>query len=129
MQWRVLLVLLALVCAQALGFMHRVAHEGHVGGSAHGEALHGAHQAGVDVQVGAGDSSSAEGWLQALFALHENETDCRLYDGVGPQALACPAVTPVDAIAPTASYLSLLSGDFVARWAALFDARGPPLSR
>lgn len=100
------LLLLALAGAQALALMHAVLH---AQPAAHGPA--------------------AAAPLQDLFALHDDETDCRLYDGVSAQPFACPPPAALPQAAPSLLVLRVLQGDFVARRAALFEARGPPLSR
>ncbi|MEJ7929707.1 hypothetical protein WG922_06955 [Ramlibacter sp. AN1015] len=146
------LVLVALVCAQALGFMHRVAHapaafgavlhtapgtssgrhvshESHLARAAHGGAdQHARHTRQNDPQAHAGEPRhlGAPNWLALLFSLHEGEGDCRLYDSAGPQVLACAVPLVVPILSAPLAYLRLLAFGFVARWAALFDARGPP---
>lgn len=115
--WCVVLVLLALVCAQALGLMHRHAH----GPSA--PAGHAAHLSQASPHEG------GAGWLHEIFAVHDDETDCRLYDALSPQVFAVQAVATLPVITPPKGCLRLRQGDFVARWAALYDARGPPATR
>lgn len=104
------LLALALVAAQALGFAHRVAH-GHGQGQGHG--------LGTATAVSSGD----------LFAGHEGQPACLLYDQLSGTAIT-PAVpvlcTPV---IPPAFYLAVAQGEALARFAALFDARGPPSLR
>jgi hypothetical protein len=142
----VVLVLAALVCAQALGFMHQASHARH-GGGPHDAPLHAVshvHDHGAAADDGEphdGETSHrhdashahadahAVGWLQSLFGGHGDASECRLYDGIGLQLFACPAALPVSVIAAGSLYLRLLESDFVARRSALFDARGPPLSR
>lgn len=102
----VLLLLLALAGAQALAFMHSVLH-----------AQHGAH------------APAAEGALEALFDLHDDETDCRLYDGASAQPFAAPPPAWLPQLALPQAVLRRLQGEFFARHAALFDARGPPAPR
>ncbi len=67
--------------------------------------------------------------LQLLFADHQTESDCLVYD----QLNHCDAAPGVAVVALPLSIpaflLSLLSGLAVARWHALFQARGPPLPR
>lgn len=118
------LLMLALVGAQALGFMHAVLHTQHGSGDAHA-AVHAAHAPAA----GAEAAHHHAGWLQDLFALHDDQTDCRIYDGMGAQPFACTAAVALPQVAPSQAFLQLLLGDFVARWAALFDARGPPSPR
>jgi hypothetical protein len=113
-------VLAAVVLAQLLGFMHRVVHAGTTAGV---EAA--AVAAQPDEQP---SGTSAEAWLGDLFP-HEDESSCRIFDGAGLQALVSfdlPVLLPIVATMPE---LRLRAGEFVARWVALFDARGPPFSR
>ena len=109
------LVLLALVSVQALGLVHRIVHS--EPGAAFPEASH-SH---------AGDSDHADTrWASGLFGGHEDESGCLLYDQLShggclpvPAALAMPVIPPV-------FLLQWFQGEVLARWAALFDARGPP---
>lgn len=111
---RVLLVglVVALLAMQTLGFMHRVAHGPQAGLSSHQQAV-------------PQDDGHGHG-VARLFAGHDDDSSCRVYDQLshsdligGACAVALPAVPP--------SFLILLSlGEAAARWAALFDARGPP---
>jgi hypothetical protein len=67
-------------------------------------------------------------WLSALFD-HHTDADCRLYDqlshGSAPLCVP-PVILPVVLPAATFAYLE---GEVLARWVALFDARGPPSTR
>jgi hypothetical protein len=110
------LLLAAVVLAQALGLMHRVVHlpnapaqldqrSGHGHGHAH------AHEAG---------------WVASLFAGHADDSSCRLFDPLNHEAAPSVPVVALPAVAAL-FFLDAFQGDFVARWAALFDARGPPL--
>ena len=114
----VLVLLAAFVLAQALGWMHR--------------ALHG--DTGPDRPVAAAVHAlddapgAAEGFLEALFGSHADASDCRLFDAVAQPGCA-PSPLELAAVALPAAMLLASHGDFVARWSALFDARGPPPSR
>ena len=121
--WAVLLLLVALVFAQSMGFVHRVVHAGEGAGQ---DLVAADHRHHAD---GASHLHDDESWTQVLFGLHEDGADCRLYDGLGSQALACQAAFAAAVIAPSTAFLRSLAGDFVARWVTLFDARGPPPSR
>ena len=119
---RVLLAWLAfaLVMAQALGLVHNVVHGPHaeiLAAAAHDhEEEHEAHRHG-----------HAHGALALLFAGHD-EGACLLLDGLVNDAapLAGAVVLP---LAAPAALLAVLQGGFLARWSALFDARGPPAIR
>ena len=105
-------VVFCFVCAQALGFMHGIVHGVHAGDPA-------AHSA----------AQAAEGGVPSLFASHADAEDCRLFDALGQQLHTPPLLDLALGHLPSLSFERLLEGAFIARWAALFDARGPPLSR
>lgn len=111
----VVALLLMLVLSQALGWIHRTLHDPATAASLHG------------VQVTSGHAAHASA-LHDLFGSHSEPTDCRLFDLLGQPGCASPPVLVLPVLLP-ASYLALTHADFVARWAALFDARGPPTSR
>ena len=107
---------LALLLSQFLGQLHAVKH----GGPA---VTHSA--AGVQV---ADKTQRGDGFLAHLFSSHSSSADCRLYDQLtdghsmpAVVLLALPVVLPSLAV-------GIFQGEALARWAALFDARGPPLT-
>jgi hypothetical protein len=107
---------LVLVLAPLLGLMH---------GLTHGPM--GVHHAGPAPVVQA--DGHVRGWLADLFSAHANDSDCRVYDQLscGDAVPALPlAVLP---LALTAFVFLFLQGEALARRAALFEARGPPLTR
>lgn len=120
-QWLAAIVLLSVLCAHALGFMHGIAHAFHADtaqSAPSGFALQDAHGA---------DAAPESGWLQALFASHDDAGDCRLFDAQGQQhgpVLCLPALS--HAQVPCTNLQQRLAGACVARWATLFDARAPP---
>jgi hypothetical protein len=67
-------------------------------------------------------------WSAALFTGHGSDSDCRLLDALTTPG-ATAAATPALPLLLSSFFLACFQGDFVARWAALFDARGPPVSR
>ena len=103
------LVVLVLLAAQAIGLMHRIVHAPHV--------AHPAYAAQQQLQDG--------GWVAGLFAGHADDSTCRLFDPLGHDA---PPVAPVVVLPMVLSsfFLDHFQGEFLVRWAALFDARGPP---
>lgn len=108
------LLALALVLAQTLGLLHRVAHEG-----APGAAL----------AAAAAQADPVHGWLTSLFGGHDEQTpECRLFDGLGHGAFADLPVLALPVL-PLAQLVARTHADFIARWVTLFDARGPPSSR
>ena len=121
------LLAVTLVAAQLLGMMHRVVHVPHAGvpaeaSQAHeGHGGHDGHEAG---HLHAGPGAEASNALLALFSGHD-ESSCRLYDALGVDAAPVP-VLALSLPAPVFVRLHFLLGEFLARRAALFEARGPP---
>ncbi|MES2956098.1 MAG: hypothetical protein V4711_11640 [Pseudomonadota bacterium] len=122
MAWRAVwgYLALALLLAPMLGLMHGVVHG--AGGSLHAAQAH-VHAAGDH------DHADGQGWLADLFSVHADDSDCRVYDqlchsdGVSaPPAVVLPVVL-------SSFVFHFLEGEVLARRAALFEARGPPLTR
>jgi hypothetical protein len=117
-----LLLSAVLVMTQTLGVVHGMTH-GQSGSALH---LHDHDHHHADVPDEAGDASLH--FFSALFSLHEEASDCRLYDQAshdGGLAAVMPLVLP---FVPPPFAVAIFQGDALARWAALFDARGPPLT-
>ncbi|TFZ00150.1 hypothetical protein [Ramlibacter humi] len=110
---RALIVLLlpVLLLAQLIGLLH---------GIAHAPLAH-----PVSVAAPAAESKPP---LAGLFQAHDDGT-CRLFDQLshGDAAPCVPVVLP--ALLPPTVVVRALHGLALARWAALFDARGPPALR
>ncbi|MDP2066306.1 MAG: hypothetical protein Q8K38_10085 [Burkholderiaceae bacterium] len=132
------LLVIALLTAQSFALLHGVVHGGHgslpvhaTHAGDHHPADHSAGDAGQGHAVGALHESEvlADAVIERLFGTHQDDVDCRLYDQLGhadaaplPMASALPLSLP-------AVVFDFLSGEFVARRAALFQARGPPCVR
>jgi hypothetical protein len=118
-------VLLSVVCAQVLGFMHGTVHAFHPGDR---QTTHVAASAVPDsgLPVRAEHCTGADGWIKSLFSIHDEANDCRLFDGLGQQCLAPPASGFSPLLVPDDPVQRQLDGTFVARHAALFEARAPP---
>jgi hypothetical protein len=104
------LLVFAVVAAQTLGLLHRIVHA-------------------PASEVALANGVQAKGWVHDLFAGHEGDADCRLFDqlnasGVLPDIPVMPVVQALPAF-----FLQWYLGESLARWAALFDARGPPSLR
>ncbi len=130
----VLLLLLvpALLLAQALGLAHGVRHAqlaGSHGAAMQAPAVQAATPGDAATSGEAATSAQASADCDDPFGAHDAPT-CRLVDQLAHGdllgALALP-VLPV--LQPPAVLLQALAGLALARWAALFDARGPPASR
>ena len=103
---------LAMVLAQTLGLLHSVVH------SPLAESAATSHAAEAH--------TPSDSWVEQLFAGHGNESDCRIYDQLS-HADAAPALASVALPLALAPFVfALLSRLAVARWHALFQARGPP---
>ena len=109
----------ALWIAGTLGVMHRSLH---VPGLTEAAAA-----TGVLAQAQGDVHKHAHG-LGSLFGEH-TDAECRLYDQLGDGS-ATPSVPLVvlPVLLPSATF-AWLQGEALARWVALFDARGPPSSR
>lgn len=114
-RWLAVLAM-ALVLAQTLGLMHRITHAGAAG------------VAGAVPQQAQHAQPTEGNWVASLFAGHAGDNDCRLYDPLNHEGAPTVAVLALP-LALSSFFLACVEGDFVARWAALFDARGPPSPR
>lgn len=108
----------ALLIAPLLGLMHGLVH----GAGDYRQAAH-THIAEAD------GHAHHHSWLADLFAAHGDDSDCRVFDqrchsDAVPALpwLVLPMVLP-------AFVFHFLEGEVLARWAALFEARGPPPAR
>lgn len=101
-----------MLLSQSLGQLHAVKHDWS-SSNHHHQVAHDAHD---------------DGLFELLFSSHSSDSDCRLFDqlsaGHAMPALA-PLVPPV--VLPSLA-VAIFAGEALARWAALFDARGPPLT-
>ena len=141
--------MLTLVLTQLLGVMHGTVHgqemhapENHAPGAPHEHGYRQArhHDLADHGRVGRPDghhgheaheatAEHGEGWVEAIFASHEADSDCRLFDQAshGSAAPALAAVT-LPVMLPSV-VVGIPQGEALARWAALFDARAPPASQ
>ncbi|MDB5965995.1 MAG: hypothetical protein JWQ72_2495 [Polaromonas sp.] len=128
---RVLIVwlALALLLAQTLGMMHGVVHSPQaVAGDRAQAASQLAQVAQVQQTATLNANAGAAGhWIGALFSSHHGDNDCRLYDQASHGSAALHVVAlPLPVVLPPFA-VAIFQGEALARWAALFDARGPPL--
>jgi hypothetical protein len=126
-------LVVALWFAGTLGLIHRSLHVPGLGQAtaaaqaSHAEEArgHAAHAAQVSHLPHVPHASHG---IASLFGDH-TDAECRLYDQLshGSGALGVPTlVLPV--LLPSATF-AYLQGEAIARWVALFDARGPPSTR
>lgn len=122
------LVVFALLLAQTLGLMHGVVHGG-VHAPRMSLTLHAGGQESQHLHDHDPDAGQNAGWLASLFASHEGEPDCRLFDQASHgSAVPVVALLNLPTVLPSLA-VAIFQGEALARWAALFDARGPPLTR
>ena len=74
------------------------------------------------------NSINATNWVDALFSSHHGANDCRLYDQASHGSLVPPVVALALPVVLPPLAVAIFQGQALARWAALFDARGPPLT-
>ena len=120
-------LMVALWFAGTLGLVHSTLH---APGLAHAHALADA-QAQAQAKTVNPDGAHAHAaprGIAGLFGDH-SDAECRLYDQLshGSGALGVPTVV-LPVLLPTATF-AYLQGEAIARWVALFDARGPPSTR
>lgn len=118
----------ALLLAQLLGLMHGVVH----GPQAHLHSHHESAFAHTSHDHDHADTAQDEhegNWLASLFSSHGGDSDCRLFDQAsqGHAAPVLPMLSLPLVLCTVAFDIS--RGEALARWAALFDARGPPSTR
>ncbi|MDQ0037783.1 hypothetical protein J2W30_005562 [Variovorax boronicumulans] len=111
---------IALWFAGTLGVMHRSLHVPGLPAAAAAVQVVQADSKGVHVHAGHG--------VVSLFGDH-TDAECRLYDQLshGSSVPGVPLVV-LPMLLPSATF-AYLQGEAIARWVALFDARGPPSSR
>ena len=114
-------LVLALLAAQTLGLVHRVAHpftQPFAHPRAHTAVAHAGH--------GHASDHAQHGLIETLFQGHAGDADCRLYDQLAhSDTLACPPALALPLLLP-ATLLAYFQGEALARHAALFQARAPP---
>ncbi len=109
------LLLFALVSVQALGLMHSIAH---------GDLR--ALGSGLEASQVAADDDGGDHGESGLFSGHDDDAGCLLYDQLIHGGCAPVPVAAALPVIPPAFFVQWFHGEFLARWAALFDARGPP---
>jgi hypothetical protein len=114
----------AIWLAQLLATMHGVVHLPQLANAA--ADSHAAHSHANDGQVH--EDHAATAWLAALFSVHDDQTDCRLYDQAGHEAMPLQVTDLTLPAVLTARIVHIPRGEALARWAALFQARAPPVS-
>ena len=112
---------LAVVLAQTLGLMHGVMH-----GNVHSLQVELAEQSELASGSDDHDHDHSDSWVERLFGSHGDESDCRVYDQLSHGDSAPAMAGPTLPLSLTPFVFSLLPGLAVARWHALFQARGPP---
>lgn len=127
---RALVWLLAasLLLAQLLGLMHGVVHGPQAHLHSHSHVHHDGHHP-EHAALAHAEEEGDGGWLAALFSSHDGDSDCRLFDQAshGQAAPTLPMLSLPLVLSTVAFDIS--RGEALARWAALFDARGPPSIR
>lgn len=113
-------VLFALVCAQSLGLLHRVAH-GATAGSGAAEV-----HAVTTRDLAA---PAAKGWIEALFAHDKSGLGCKLFDGLGQCGAAPNAAALSLPLAAAAFTLPFATAPPAQARPTPFEARAPPVSR
>ncbi len=114
---------LALWFASTLGLVHSVVH---APGLAHTQAT----AMSKITSTAKAAPTSLLGSVAALFTdHHDGDAQCRIYDQLshGTAPIAVPLIV-LPLFLPTATF-DFFQGEALARWVALFQARGPPSPR
>jgi len=128
---------LALLMVPLFGLMHGIVHGASHGLSAAAVSANSLSQVqtslrGFDTVHSAGAheaGNAAPAWSGKLFASHDKASDCLVFDQLCHfQALHFLTLQVLPAPLPS-FVLVTLTGDFISRWAVLFQARGPPSAR
>ena len=127
-----------LVLTQTLGLVHGVTHadvfaaaaghsHAHVEPADHYDHYdnHGGGHPHIDHDVA---PTPVSGLLASVFDAHEQPSDCRLYDQCSHGAGVVAVLHQLPPVVLPPSQVAIFQGNALARWAALFDARGPPLT-
>ncbi|WP_295529853.1 hypothetical protein [uncultured Pseudacidovorax sp.] len=129
----VLAIVLAwvLVIASALGLMHRTLHMHAGGGHAVAVEAHAPHLGhAADAHGAEPFAHAAHHGLAALFDDHEDGSAlCLILDQLQHDAATPTIVLLMLPTLPPAAVLAFMQGEALRRWVALFDARGPPVTR
>jgi len=115
---RVWILVLALLWAQSLGLWHGIVHGGHGVGSVH-----------ASLALADTGQAKSHGFFESLFGNHHDGVDCELFDQLCHGDALATAPVLVLPLGVPAAHIAHLTGLAVARWAALFQARAPPVSR
>lgn len=129
--WAAAVLTTVLVWASLLGILHAV---GHPAERLHAQTAQSLAERDPGQQGAAAHTTALErnalfspSWLDLLFDHQANDRDCLIFDQLCHGPGAAPAVMLTLSFAlPTAAALMTLQGATIARWVALFDARGPP---
>lgn len=125
MVWRAAWGYLALVLllVPMLGQMHGLVH------GAGGQAAAASHAGSAAGHPHVDQHAEGHGWLGDLFSAHIDDLDCRVFDQLCHSDVL-PAVPLLALPMALSSFVfQFLEGEVLARRAALFEARGPPLAR
>jgi len=115
----VVLLLALFVLAQTLGLVHRGLH-GDAGNPPSAPA-------GMHAHAVTSETEQSPGWIDGLFGDHADPSGCLLFDVIAQPGCA-PAYALIQPVLLPNAFLAATRAAFVARWSALFDARGPPHS-
>ncbi len=128
---------LALLIAPLLGLLHGLVHGPHTGTNAISAARVLPHGVSDDWQPPHAHHAAAESaahdhnndWLADLFFAHGSDSDCRVFGQLchSDAVPALPWLVLPTVLSPFVFHF--LRGEVLARWAALYQARGPPLAR
>ena len=123
---------LALLLVPLFGLMHGIVHDslhGLPAAVASANVQHHAQPGAAGVELVPVAAIHAPQWSKKLFAGHKKVADCLVFDQLcHADALPFLPLQVLPILLPNI-VLVTLAGEFIARWAALYQARGPPSAR
>ncbi len=118
-------LMVSLVLAQVLGFMHRIVHSP---SAQMGHTQEAKYVNPVDCHEASKAVDSDSGWIGSLFSHQDGDATCRLVDAQSSFDGAFFAKAQPVVAQPAIHSIAFSQITSTARAAALFEARGPPLS-
>ena len=115
---------LVLLLAPLLGLMHGLVH-----GASGDRPVAQIHWAEAEANGAAHQHGHDHHGLNDLFSAHDRAADCRVFDQLSHSGVPPALLLLALPMALSTLVFLFLKGEVHARWAALFEARGPPLTR
>lgn len=120
---RMIALVLCLLLAQALGFMHGIEHA--APSQRHHDHRDNHH---YQTQLAAEKSSAHASWVTDLFAGHSEESTCQVFDQLSHGSALLSNVVDIAQLRLTSFFLDIYRGATPPFQRSLIQARGPPVA-